>query len=83
MQTRLDDINNRVDDLTTRLKALGLQANMNQRRKRDITGMMLTASLSLNRFVQILVVSMITSAHLMKKIEVILLEIIGIIKITV
>ena len=83
MQTRLDDINNRVDDLTTRLKALGLQANMNQRRKRDITGMMLTASLSLNRFVQILVVSMITSAHLMKKIEVILLEIIGIIKIIV
>jgi len=48
-----------------------------------MTGMMLTASLSLNRFVQILVVIMTMSAHLMKKIEVILLEIIGIIKITV
>jgi hypothetical protein len=48
-----------------------------------MTGMMLAVSLSLNRFVQILVVSMTMSAHLMKKIEVILLEIIGIIKITV
>jgi hypothetical protein len=29
MQTRLSDINIRVDDLTTKFKALGLHANMN------------------------------------------------------
>jgi hypothetical protein len=30
MQTRLGDINIRVDDLTTKLEALGLHANMNR-----------------------------------------------------
>ena len=29
MQTRLGDINIRVDDFTTKLKVLGLHANMN------------------------------------------------------
>ena len=33
MQTRFGDINARFDDLTTRLKALGLHANMNWERK--------------------------------------------------
>ncbi|KAG6737413.1 hypothetical protein POTOM_058933 [Populus tomentosa] len=33
MQTRFDDIITRVDDLTTKLKALGLHADMNRGRR--------------------------------------------------
>ena len=38
MQTRLGDINTRVDDLTTKLKVLGLHASMNHEIKQAFGG---------------------------------------------
>jgi len=77
MQTGFGDINARFDDLSTRLKALRLHTNMNWEKREE---MMLATNLSLNRFMQILVVNMNTGIHLMKKIKVRWLKIIGMIK---